>query len=158
MNSVEVVANFIGIETLNKRITNAPASAAKFFTASVLKSVFISDLFQLLTKNPNAPQYPLTWASDKQRRFVMAKLRRENNLPYRRSSKLRTSWEVIAIYGNAQAELRAVNDTPYVNYVMGIYKQPMFPQWQDAPPLIKAYGSLAAAQMADGWQQIGQGK
>lgn len=38
--------------------------------------------------------YPIDWDSPKQRRFVMAKLRRENNLPYRRTGRYEASWKV----------------------------------------------------------------
>ena len=39
--------------------------------------------------------YPLDWQSDKQRRYVMAKLRRENNLPYRRTGEHTRAWEFV---------------------------------------------------------------
>ena len=38
------------------------------------------------------PTYPLTWDSEKQRKFVMAKLRRENNLPYQRTGAHVNGW------------------------------------------------------------------
>jgi len=46
----------------------------------------------------NAPgrkvQYPIKWDSDKQRKFVMAKLRRDDNLPYKRTKKYLNGWVV----------------------------------------------------------------
>lgn len=38
--------------------------------------------------------YPIQWDSDKQRMFVMAKLRRENNLPYKRTGAYVNGWKV----------------------------------------------------------------
>lgn len=39
-------------------------------------------------------EYPVQWDSEKQRKFVMAKLRRENNLPYRRTGAYERSYIV----------------------------------------------------------------
>jgi len=36
--------------------------------------------------------YPIQWDSERQRRFVMWKLRKEGNLPYRRTDRYRFSW------------------------------------------------------------------
>lgn len=38
--------------------------------------------------------YPVQWDSDKQRRYVMAKLRKENNLPYQRRNVYPTLYEI----------------------------------------------------------------
>lgn len=38
-------------------------------------------------------RYPVQWDSERQKRFVIAKLRRENNLPYARSHRYRLSWQ-----------------------------------------------------------------
>jgi hypothetical protein len=39
-------------------------------------------------------KYPIKWDSDKQRRFVMAKLREEDNLPYKRTQDYVNGWVV----------------------------------------------------------------
>lgn len=38
-------------------------------------------------------RYPINWDSPKQKRFVLWKLSKEGNLPYRRSSKYRLGWK-----------------------------------------------------------------
>lgn len=38
--------------------------------------------------------YPIQWDSERQRRFVMAKLRAENNLPYKRIGAYQRGWTV----------------------------------------------------------------
>jgi hypothetical protein len=47
-----------------------------------------------LQTQPGSPKYPIRWTSERQRKFVMAKLRREGNLPYRRTGKLVAQWAV----------------------------------------------------------------
>lgn len=50
---------------------------------------------QKLMQEPGAPiRYPVQWDSEKQRRFVMAKLKRENNLPYRRTGQYNAAWQI----------------------------------------------------------------
>jgi hypothetical protein len=38
-------------------------------------------------------RYPIRWDSERQRRYVMAKLRREGNLPYQRTGAHANAWE-----------------------------------------------------------------
>jgi hypothetical protein len=38
-------------------------------------------------------EYPVRWDSIRQKRFVIAKLRREGNLPYQRTHRSRLSWQ-----------------------------------------------------------------
>jgi hypothetical protein len=37
--------------------------------------------------------YPVQWDSERQRRYVMAKLRKENNVPYRRTGLYAAGWK-----------------------------------------------------------------
>lgn len=41
--------------------------------------------------------YPVRWASEKQRRYVIALLRSKGNLPYRRTGKHPSSWNIVKI-------------------------------------------------------------
>ncbi len=74
---------------------------------------------------PGSPKYPLRWASAKQRAYVMAKLRRENNLPYKRTGALAAAWrlEMVVDNGAFDIQVQAVNPTPYEKYVTGDYQQ-----------------------------------
>ena len=155
--NAEIVVNTSGIDNLNKSIITSPARAEKFFVNEVKKGVFITDLFELLRRKPRTPQYPLKWFSEKQRIKVIIELKKAGNLPYKRTGAASSAWKIVEISANASSELRAVNDTPYIGYVMGIKQQPMFPQWQHAPTLVTSYGALAAAQLREGWQQIAEG-
>lgn len=53
-----------------------------------------ANILDELQTQPQSAVHPIEWASEKQRKFVMAKLRRENNLPYQRTGKLAQGWVV----------------------------------------------------------------
>lgn len=77
---------------------------------------------------PAAGYYPLRWASERQRRYVMAMLRAQGNLPYQRTGQLEQGWySALAFTANGGA-ITIGNDTPYANYVQGDDIQPMFQQ------------------------------
>ena len=47
-------------------------------------------------RQPGRPVvYPINWDSEKQRRFVIAKLKAENNLPYKRTGSYVNSWKIV---------------------------------------------------------------
>lgn len=49
-------------------------------------------------REPGLPvTYPIEWDSEKQRRFVMAKLKRENNLPYKRTNAYVNGWALTTL-------------------------------------------------------------
>lgn len=95
------------------------ASALERAFAPVVKAVTAPALRTLQTP-PGAPRYPLRWRSARQRRYVMAKLRREGNLPYRRTGRLARSWQIV--FRSRQVVLR--NDTPYAMFVQADWVQP----------------------------------
>lgn len=87
------------------------------------------DLLEKLQEEPppvTPADYPLRWKSERQRRYVMAKLRREGNLPYRRTHAVSQGWEVSIEETDRGLTLYAENTTPHSIFVMGDYQQPMF--------------------------------
>ena len=89
--------------------------------------VFQKRVDQLMNVAPASPKYPLRWNSERQRKYVMAKLRRERNLPYRRTGRV-LQWRLEAVRsdpmnngGTLDIELR--NDVPYAKYVYGDRQQ-----------------------------------
>lgn len=77
-----------------------------------------------LQYQPSKPKYPLRWASEKQRRFVMAKLTKENNLPYRRTGKLAEQWRMYLL-AQAEGSFSVVieNASPVSKFVYGSLAQ-----------------------------------
>lgn len=120
-----------------------------------LKIIYGKMLPRLQTE-PGKPTYPLKWRSQKQRRYVMAKLRREGNLPYQRSHNLARGWKVEVIYNpRSNVEITDIviyNAVPYAKFVVGSpeYKQPMFPHWPESNRVIGQFQGQAvrAAQKA----------
>lgn len=114
----------------------------------------------------------IRWTSEKQRRFVMRKLRAEGDLPYKRKFKLRKGWVAtvelnpktggikVTVENTATApdsKGRMVKIQPFVTGNIGLgtsrqsmqrYDQPMQPfhkdrGWQPSAPIIQRYFLLA---------------
>lgn len=113
-------------------------------------------MLEELRATPGAPKYPLQWASDKQRRFVMAKLRREGNLPYRRTGALEKSWRADVVLSEGSGTFSVVNDDPSSIYVQGDYAQPMHlaTGWPQAAPIISKYADQLESILIDTWYTI----
>lgn len=89
-----------------------------------------TDLIRRIMARPGlAVRYPIRWDSVKQKRYVIAKLRREGNLPYQRTGAHSNAWETldlangsivqnighkaVFLYGSASGEFAgAVRVTP----------------------------------------------
>lgn len=97
--------------------------------------------------------YPLRWKSERQRRYVMAKLRRENNLPYQRTDELVDGWEVTIQANLSEGALIVENKTPHARYVQGDDAQPMHLDngWPQAALLIAEYDEIATDALIDAW-------
>lgn len=142
-------------DELNAGMANLPKLAYREMRQAALVVIYQKMLPRLQTE-PGKPTYPLVWRSPKQRRYVMAKLRREGNLPYQRTHGLARGWKVKAVYAPANywavQEITVTNDAPYAGFVVGppSIKQPMFPHWNEANRVIGQYEGQAirAAQEA----------
>jgi len=76
-------------------------------------------LLDELQYEPGAVKYPIQWASERQRKFVMAKLRREDNLPYQRTHELVEKFEVVRLNEAGQFLIVVRNNSPVAKYVVG---------------------------------------
>jgi len=63
-------------------------------TALDVAADFEEPVINDLSETPGKVKYPIEWTSEKQRRFVMAKLRAENNLPYQRTGRKPYGWQM----------------------------------------------------------------
>lgn len=64
------------------------------------------------------PTYPINWDSDRQRRFVLAMLRADDNLPYRRTDRLPGGWAI----EREDNGYRLLNPADAAVYVFGNYE------------------------------------
>lgn len=103
--------------------------------------------------------YPLRWKSARQRRYVMMKLRQENNLPYQRTHTLSEAWDVVLELTSEGGTFYAVNDTPYVQYVVGDYQQPFHIDngWQPAAQQIVAAEEELSELLIETWYTVVDG-
>lgn len=91
-----------------------------------------SQLLRKLRLEPGAPDYPIDWTSEKQRRYVMAKLRRENNLPYQRTHQLSQGWDVNVTFGRDGGTITLENPLDHSIYVYGPRQQRFLSKWPEA--------------------------
>ena len=114
---------------VTSKISTAPIDALSGFLDSQNQIVggitaFIYDtyspeLLRALQEQPPPAKKPIEWTSAKQRRYVMAKLREENNLPYQRTGKLAASWQVQTVSSGGTFQIIVRNDAPPAKYVYG---------------------------------------
>lgn len=110
-------------------------------------------IIKKLRTYPRKPHYPLRWASERQRKYVMAMLRRQDNLPYQRTGGLRRGWDVEVKINPTTAFLVIVNDSPAAQYVMGDRQQPFHKDtgWPFAGDIIYKESARLADDMVAAW-------
>lgn len=118
MIRVAVTADLDILDALADAATKAPGLTKTAYRRNVGR--LKGRILQRLQARPGSPRYPLDWQSDKQRRYVMAKLRRENNLPYKRTDKLINSYDVELVEDTSGgAILQVTNSDPKARFVVG---------------------------------------
>lgn len=91
-------------------------------------------LVALRKEPPGASNYyKLPWKSDKQRRFVMAKLRKEGNLPYQRTHRLSQGWDVEFESFEDGGAVTVTNGAPESIFVYGDLDTPRQPMFEKIP-------------------------
>lgn len=82
------------------------------------------DLLNFLEQEPGPPQYPLRWASEKQRRAFFATNGFGKGIPYRRTGQLAQGWTVTVEQARARTTLTLANPAGAARYVYGPQQQP----------------------------------
>ena len=114
-------------------------------------------LAQTLRQEPGPAKHPIQWASERQRRYVMAKLRRQGNLPYQRSHQLARAWEGVVVFNANGGLMLARNPSGIAGYVYAPYEQQPFHRvtgWQDTRPVFAQMGAEQAASLIGYWPAI----
>lgn len=109
-----------------------------------------------LTTEPPKPTYPLRWRSERQRRFVMAKLREEGNLPYQRTGALLDGYAVRFVAEGNGGALQITNDTPYAEYVVGDSAQPFHLDngWVQVADVVAQYEPIVEEALIQTWWTV----
>jgi len=97
-----------GITTLNERLKRLPKEAKDAGVESANEYIV-----NIMKVEPPKPNRPFVWSSDKQRRYVMAKIREGGYTG--RTQQLRNAWKTV---GTGYNQIVA-NETPYAEFVQG---------------------------------------
>jgi hypothetical protein len=71
-----------------------------------------------LATKPRRPTYPIKWDSERQRRYVLMLLMRQDNLPYRPTGRYEKNWEIVKTENGYTIE----NDAPFAKYASGDFR------------------------------------
>lgn len=115
-----------------------------------------SRMLEDLRRQPQAARKPFIWKSERQRRFVMAKLTEDNNLPYQRTGDLSAGWDVELDTTDDGGILQATNDVSYTEFVQGDFAQPghLATGWIQAAEVIAKYREAAEDVLIETWFTI----
>lgn len=119
----EVLFDTGAIDNLADFITAYPELAtetARDTFNTLIKPPLLNELHYM----PPKVHYPFVWASAKQRKFVMAMLRRTNNLPYHRTGGMVNAWKVDILISDGTVIMSASNKAKATKYVTGKQQQP----------------------------------
>lgn len=134
------------LRNLNQALQLAPQATQRFIRSTIIPQY--QRLVQVtLGKTPGKPHYKLRWSSMRQMRFVMRKLRIEDNLPYHRTGRLQRSWVVAGQSLADGMDITIANTAPASEFVIGRFQQPFHKDtgWVYAPTEIRVL-QLAISQ------------
>lgn len=143
------------LDALNLAARQSPRAVNTLVQRSI-QPMIERRIYTRITFIPGRPKYPLRWASARQRRFVMAKLQREDNLPYQRTGRTAAAWEITAVFGDGSGTIQAENPLSHARYVYGPPQQPYHEDtgWPNADVELLKISEEAADMLIDGWFSI----
>lgn len=140
------------LDAINDTARKSPGLMATAYGRQITRRK--SALLKELRTEPGSPNYPIRWTSERQRRFVMAKLKREGNLPYRRTHGLVNAWE--AEFNPQTGEVTVSNPVPSAVYVVGEQQQGFHRDtgWRDYEDVLADAVVLASDILIETWYVI----
>jgi len=106
-----------GYNRVNNKIRKIASNLDKELDAAI--GQWTKDTRKELKAQPYPPKFvgPYPWVSEKQRRYVMAAIRRgEIQVPYRRTGTIANSWSAVRV---RPSQWRLYNSAQYADYVVG---------------------------------------
>lgn len=163
MISATVTVDTDILSAYQQAVQQYPRAIQIAFTDEVAKSA--DTLRNLLTQTPGKPSYPLRWARSRnpqdagkkpntkfgyysrQKAAYFASNGFGAGIPYRRTGKLKRSWQVVANLSVNGGDILVSNTAPYSIYVQGFAQQPFHRDtgWRDAEKTI----GLARGELQD---------
>jgi hypothetical protein len=151
------------IQGVRQTIKQAPTLMEKRFKA-VSDEVQAGVISELKALEPGPAKHPIQWTSEKQRRYVMRKLRKRGQIPYRRSGALVNAWRSRRYTTKAGGFITVTNDSSIYPFVMG---DPDRADWQQqfhintgwpTPARIQevktAWTGRGALKVVRAWQEV----
>lgn len=106
------------IQGVRRTIQAAPTKMRRAFKA-VSKEVQEGAISELKALEPGPAKHPIRWTSEKQRRYVMRKLRKRGQIPYVRTGGLVNAWRARQYTTESGGFITITNDASIYPYVMG---------------------------------------
>lgn len=107
-----------------------------------------------LQAEPPSPKYPLQWASERQRKFVMAMLRKNNNLPYQRTHELSQAWVIKDLTENGVFSIVIENPAKAAKFVYGSLAKNESAAGRFQQKMHKATGWQSGSVTANYWMNV----
>lgn len=112
-----------------------------------------SQMLEKLREEPGKPKYPIRWKSERQRRYVLAKLREDGNLPYERTGALLKAWRVVMEADGSGGIMTVENTSPSARYVVGDDAQPFHLDtgWVQGADVVSEFRPVAEDILIETW-------
>jgi hypothetical protein len=142
------------LQAIREQAIASPAKVRRF-VGQQARGATAQSMIRELAAEPPRFMGKRDWQSPKQLRFVMAKLRREGNLPYRRTGRTRRAWRVV-VENAASGALRVENKERAALFTQGDYQQRMHIKtgWPAAAPIIVRYELIFQDELIAFWYSI----
>ncbi len=157
MIDVEMAVDLDVADAFAKTAQESP-SAVRRIAGQVARGDTAKDMLAELAFIPAKPRYPLHWTGpnngQRQRRFVIAKLKRDGKLGNSRTGKHARAFRVVVIDA-AIAQLALQNSEPGTSFIYGPYpfRQRMHGEtgWPFMPVIVTRYEPKFQDELIDGW-------
>jgi hypothetical protein len=124
MFAVDLVVDDTALQALREAHRRIPDAIARYVRRE-LRPYASQRVDRTLRQAPGPVVYPIQWTSARQRRYVMAKLRADGNLPYQRTGRYVRGWHVEGDYTDVFSGITLRHDWDGATYVGGRQQQAM---------------------------------
>lgn len=153
MIDVELQVDLDVADAFAETAVNAP-SAVRRIAGQVARGDVAQAMINELAFIPGKPRYPLAWTSDRQRKAVIMKLKREGRLGRSRTGKHARAWRVVVIDA-AVGQIALQNNEPGTAFIYGPFpfRQRMHGEtgWPFMPVIVTRYQPKLQDALIDGW-------
>lgn len=106
-----------------------------------------------LAEQPQKAKKPFIWKSERQRRAFFATNGFGGGIPYQRTNRLSSGWDVTLLTGDDEGLLQVTNEVPYARYVQGDDAQPghLNTGWAQAGVIVAQYRAEAENVLIETW-------